>query len=302
VRLAHGALDTNPYAQIAIMWKEEVERRTDKVAIHIFGNRQLGDDKAVLEGAVAGTVDAALASTVLVPLVVGKPSFDALQLPFLVNSYDNLGKMLVSRPAEKMLASLSEAGLQGIAFGEGGQRHFLNKKGPVEKLVDFKGLKARIVPVPLHKAMWERVGTNPVGVAYGEVYTSLQTNVIDALETNLSSLESENFWEVAKHMSLTGHYFWPGIVVYNKRKFDALPEDVRKVMMDAGRAMTLKQVAYMRDWDNAARERLKAKGVTFHTFGDLKTMQKVMEPILAQWNKRDPLIGEYITEARKLPQ
>ena len=68
--------------------------------------------------------------------------------------------------------------------------------------------KTRIVPVPLHKAIWNAVGVSPVGLAYGEVYGALQTKVIDAVEINVSSMLGENLWEVGKHFTLTGHYPW----------------------------------------------------------------------------------------------
>lgn len=208
--------------------------------------------------------------------------------------------MLTSEPAQKMLDSLDAVGLKGLGFGEAGQRHFLNRRGPVQEVADFKGLKTRIVPVPLHKAMWEKVESNPVGIAYGEVYTSMQTNVIDAVEFNISSVESENMYEVAKHLSLTGHYFWPGVIVYNKAKFEALPEDVQKAMIEAGRAVTPRHVMYTKEHESASAERLKAKGVTIYEFKDLDKIKTLMAPILDEWRSKDPLIGEYIDAANKL--
>jgi len=300
LRLAHGASPLHPFNELVEMFKRSVESKTDTVEIRIFGARQLGGDKQVLEGSIAGTIDCSEASSVLYPLVVKKAAFDALQLPYLVNSYDNLGKMLSSETAMKMLASLDDVGLKGLSIGEAGQRHFLNRNGAVQTLAGFKGLKTRIVPVPLHKAMWEAVGANPVGIAYGEVYTSMQTNVIDAVEFNISSIESENLFEVAKDVSLTGHYFWPGVIACNKAKFDSLPAEAQKAMIDSGRQIIEPHVAYVKRHEKDAIARLEAKGVKIYPFDDLAQMQALMAPIVETWTAKDPLIGEYVAAARKL--
>ncbi|MEX2453711.1 MAG: TRAP transporter substrate-binding protein [Rhodospirillaceae bacterium] len=300
-KLAHGASDKHPFHKLAEYYKEAVEKKTGgKVSVELFPNRQLGDDIDVLKAARAGTVDAAIASSVLFPWIVKAQALDALQLPFLLTTYDNMSKMLQSESAQKMLASLDGIGLQGISIGEGGLRHFLSTKGPVRTLEDFKGQKTRIVPAALHKAMWEAVGANPTPVKYGEVYTALKTNLIDAVEINISSVETENLWESAKHLTTTGHYFWPGVLVHNKAKFDRLPEDVQTAMMEAGREIIGPQVAYTRDEEAETAERLKAKGVNIYPFDALPEMRKAMAPILAKWMESDPLIPEFVAAAEKL--
>lgn len=301
VRLAHAAASSHPFNKACEMFRDAVAKKTNgRVEVQIFGDRQLGDDRQVLEATVAGTIDASLASSVLFSLVVKKPAFDALQLPFLITSYDNLAKLLTSAPANAMLAQLDSVGLKGLSYGEAGQRHFLSSKGAVRKIEDFKGLKTRIVPVPLHKAIWEAVGANPVGVAYGEVYTSMQTKVIDAVEFNISSVETENLWETAKFLSLTGHYFWPGVITYNKAKFDALPKDVQQAMVEAGREIVAAHVAYVDKEEGGSAERLKKKGVQIASFDELAQMRARMKPIVDQWSAKDPLIAQFVAEAAKI--
>jgi tripartite ATP-independent transporter DctP family solute receptor len=300
-RVAHGASTKHPLHQYVEMYKKLVEAKTKgRVKIRIFGDRKLGGDKDVLLGVKAGTIDSGLVSSVLFALIVRKSSFDALQLPFLVSNYDNLAKMLTSAPANKMLASLDDIGIKGLGFGEAGLRHFLSSKGPVTTLAGFKGLKTRIVPVPLHKAVWQAVNANPVGIAYGQVYTSMQTKVIDAVEFNASSVLAENLYENAKHLSLTGHYFWPLVMIHNKAKFDKLPKDIQAAMIAAGREATVMHVKYVRDDEAKTIAALKAKGVKIHEFKDLATMRQRMQPIIAKWIKRDPIIAEYVALARKM--
>jgi tripartite ATP-independent transporter DctP family solute receptor len=301
VRLAHATAESHPFHRHAVMFKEALEKKTGgKVQVQIFSNRQLGDDRQILEATVAGTLDASLASSVLYPLVVKKPGFDALQLPFLISSYDNLAKLLTSPEAQALLDDLSSAGLKGLSIGEGGMRHFLSAKGPVTKAADFKGLKTRIVPVPLHKAIWEAAGVSPVGIAYGEVYTSLQTHVIDAVEINASSVNGENLWEPAKHLTLTGHYFWPGVISYNKARFERLPAEVQKALVDAGREVVAPQVMFAKNDEASATEALRKKGVNVYKFADLAQMRAQTRPILEQWSAKDKSIAALVGVANKL--
>lgn len=300
-RVAHGASSKHPLHKYVEFYKEILEKKTGgKAKVQIFGDRKLGGDKDILLGVKAGTIDSAFTSSVLFALVVRKSSFDALQLPFVVSNYDNLNKMILSPTADKMLASLDDIGIKGLGFGEAGLRHFLARTGPVTTIAGFKGLKTRIVPVPLHKAIWSALGANPVGIAYGEVYTTMATNGIDAVEFNASSVLAENLYKPAKHLSLTGHYFWPLVLIHNKAKFDKLPKDIQTAMMEAGREATTLHVQYVKKDEATTLETLKKNGVQVHQFKELDQVRKTVAPIVEQWTKRNPLIAEYVAEARKL--
>jgi tripartite ATP-independent transporter DctP family solute receptor len=302
VRLAHGSPRGHPNNAQAQILAKDLERATNgRLKIAVFGDRQLGDDREIIQLVRAGTVDAGYASSVNFPLILGKVAFEALQLPGLVKSYDELARVLQSEPAIKMLDSLEADGLKGLCYSDGGHRHFLNRTGPVRRIADFKGLKTRIVPIPLFKAVWERLGANPVGIPYGEVYTAMQTRVIDAVEFNVSSIEADKVYETAKHITLTGHYFWPGFFFYNKAKFDALPADIRQIVLDtAGPKCTARFVAHTRDEEKLTIERLKAKGVAFYEFEERQKLLELMQPLYDDWAAKHPLIRDFINATRKL--
>jgi tripartite ATP-independent transporter DctP family solute receptor len=301
IRLAHGSPRGHPNYTHAEMLAKDIERVTSgRVKVAVFGDRQLGDDRDIIQIVRTGTVDAGYASSVNFPLILKKVSYDALQLPGLVKSYDDLGKTLVSAPAIKMLDSLVSDGLQGLAFSEGGQRHFLNRLGPVSKVEAFKGLKTRIVPIALHKEIWTRLGANPVGIPYAEVYTSMQTRVIDAAEFNISSIFADKVYEQANHVTMTGHYFWPGAFFFNKAKFDSLPEDLQAAILKVARESTPKWVAHTKAQEGEQVAALKAKGVKFYSFEDRARLLQLMQPVFDAWSAKDPLIGEYIAAARKI--
>jgi tripartite ATP-independent transporter DctP family solute receptor len=294
-KFGHAASSKHPFHTGVEMFAESVSQKTSgAVKIEVLGNRQLGDDRQLLEGVRLGTIDGALVSSVTFSLAANAPAFDALQLPFVVPSYEKLTSVLTGPVGQKLLDSLDARGMKGLGYYEAGLRHFLSSKGAVTTIGDFKGLKTRIVPVPLHKATWEAVGTNPIGLPYGEVYTGLQTKVIDAVEINMSSIETEKLFESAKDVTLTGHYFWPGVLVMNKARFEALPEATRAAIVAAGRETIARQIDFVAKDEARSIAALKAAGVKVHELKDLAKMREATHPVLETWTKRDPLIREFI--------
>jgi len=299
MRLAHAANEVHPGHIAAVRFKEALEKLVPgRVNVQIFSNRQLGDDKQGLEAAIAGTVELAGTSGVQVPLVTGRPALAAYQLPFLIRDYEHFTKLATGPIAQKMLDDLAPAGIVGLQTTDIGQRNFLSVGKQVKTIADFAGLKTRIVPVPLHKQIWEAVGTAPVGLPYGEVYSALQTKVIDAVEINVSSVVGENLWEVGKHMTLTGHYPWHNVIVANKGFFDGLPPDVQVAMRQAGKDSIVPTMDYTKNQDFAARDDLKKKGVQFAPLEDLPAMKAKVGPILGEWTKKSPLIAEFVAAAQ----
>lgn len=297
-KFGHAAASTHMFNTGLELFAERVSDKTGgTVAIEVFGNRQLGDDRQLIEGVQLGTIDGALISAPLFSLAAGEPAFDALQLPFLVESYDALAGLLASDVGQAMLDGLDDKNMKGLGFYEAGLRHFLTRGDAVTETADFAGLKTRIVPIPLHKATWEAVGTNPVGMPYGEVFSGLETGVIDAVEINLSSIKSENLFQNAKNVTLTGHYFWPGVLVMNKARFDALSDAEKAAIVEAGRETIAEQYRMAAADEAEVAEYLKANGVTIATLEDLATMREKMTPVIEEWRGKDPLIARFIDAA-----
>lgn len=295
LKFGHAATSTHLFQNGLVMFADKVAAKTDgKVKIEVYGDRQLGDDKQLLEGVQLGTIDGALVSVPTIPLTLNAPAFDALQLPFLVPSYDKMAEVLSSEVGQKLLDSLSSVSIKGIGYIEAGQRHFLARTKEVKTVADFAGLKTRIVPTPLHKAIWEAVGTAPIGMAFGEVFSALETGTIDAVEINLSSAFAESYYEAAKHATLTGHYFWPGVLMMGSAKFDSLPDDLKAAIAEAGHETIAEQYAFARDQEAEISKKLEEKGVTISRLTDLPEMQAKVKPVFDAWLGKDPLIQEFV--------
>ena len=294
LKFGHAASSKHLFQTGLEDFAKRVADKTDgKVKIEVYGDRQLGDDKQLLEGIQIGTIDGALVSSPTLPLSIGASAFDALQLPFVVKTYDQLSRALLSPVGEKLLNSLDQKQIKGLGYIEAGQRHFLSRGKAVEKLADFAGLKTRIVPIPLHKATWEAVGVNPIGMAYGEVYSALETGTIDAVEINLSSVQSESLYDAAKQVTLTGHYFWPGVVMMSNIGWQKLPADIQAKLEEAGREATAQAYKLAADQESEVAEFLQGKGVTINKLSDLDEMKAKTASVVDTWLKKDPLIQSF---------
>ena len=295
IKMGHAASSKHIFHQGLEIFAKKVADKTDgRIAIEVYGDRQLGDDKALLEGLQIGLIDGALVSAPVLPLVLGAGGFDALQMPFAVKSYDQLSKVLTSPLGDELLATLDGKSIKGLGFIEAGQRHFLTSGDAVKSTADFKGLKTRIVPIPLHKATWEAIGVNPIGMAYGEVYSALETKTIDAVEINLSSVQSESLYDSAKQVTLTGHYFWPGVVMMSDAVWSKLSDADKAAMVEAGKETTAEAYALAAEQEAGTIAFLKDNGVTISELSDLDTMKALTAPVIEAWKGKDPLIGKFL--------
>jgi tripartite ATP-independent transporter DctP family solute receptor len=298
-KFGHAASSTHLFHTGLEMFAEKVAAKTDgAVEIEVYGDRQLGDDKQLLEGLQLGTIDGALVSAPVLPLVIGASAFDALQLPFVVGTYGQMSAALASDVGQQILDTLDAKDIKGLGYIEAGLRHFLAANVQVTSLSDFEGLKTRIVPIPLHKAAWEAVGVNPIGLAYGEVFSALETGTIDAVEINLSSIQSESLYQNAKHVTLTGHYFWPGVLMVSAATFNGLPENVQAAMTEAGHEVIAEQYALAESLESDTAAFLKENGVTIGELDDIDGMRARTQPVVDAWLEKDPLIRAFVDQVR----
>ena len=301
LRLGLSTFNTHPYNLAAERYRKKVaELSKGAIEIKMFPNRQLGGVKELTEGVRFGTVDMTInSSSAMADLI---PAIDALQLPFLIKSYSDLAALATMPEAEALSADLGKKGALALAIYEGGQRHFATVKHEIKTIGDFKGLKTRVAPVRLHLDIWRALNTNPTPMAYGEVYTALETGTIDAVETNISSILNEKYSEVAKHVLLDGHYFWPGLLMVNKARFDKLKPEYQAILRTAARETIKPQMLELDEYDRNAMEELKKKGVHFTkaTPELLAQMRKAVEPVYAEYLKKYPKMKPFVEAAKHL--
>ncbi len=230
-----------------------------RLSIKIFHSMQLGGEKEALEQAQLGALEMTRVSVGVVGPIVEE--FNAFNLPYFFRSVDHMHKVVDGEIGTGLLNKLEAGGLIGLGYMDAGSRSFYNKVHPIAKIEDLKGLKIRVMQNPIFIEMVNAMGGNGLPIAFNELYTSMQTGVVDGAENNPPSYESGKHYEVAGFYTLTEHLMVPEIFVFSKKVWDTLPALDQQLIRKAS-ALTVGREREL--W--AAREQksldlLRSKGI-----------------------------------------
>jgi tripartite ATP-independent transporter DctP family solute receptor len=224
---------TDPYAITARAFKEELEAALPgRVEVVLFPNRQLGDDKEILEGLQFGTIDMGVITNAVVANL--EPTYQLVDLPFLFGSAAQAHEVLDGPVGQEIAANLRDDGVVSLGAAEGGFRNMINNTRPLHTPADVVGVKYRAMQNPVFIEMFSSLGGSPVPMAWGEVFTAMQQGTVDGLEIPASVVNSNNFAEVAKYLSFTRHTYSAVHLLMSERSFEGLPADVQQAVLDAG--------------------------------------------------------------------
>jgi tripartite ATP-independent transporter DctP family solute receptor len=198
----------------------------------VFGSSQLGTDEELMQKLRLGTVDLALPSTVMSSTV---DAFGVFEMPYLVKDREHM-KRIEQEIFWPTLGPLAEEqGYKILAVWENGFRHITNNARPIETPEDLQGIKLRVPSGKWRVKMFQAYDANPTPMAFSEVFTALQTGVIDGQENPFAQIWSAKFQEVQKYLSLTGHVYTPAYVTAGKQKFESLPAEVQQVLEETAK-------------------------------------------------------------------
>jgi tripartite ATP-independent transporter DctP family solute receptor len=203
-----------------------------KAKVVVYGSSQLGGDKELLQKLKLGTVDMALPSTVMSSEA---DLFGVFEMPYLVKDRAHMQRIEKDVFWSKLAPEAEKKGLKVVAVWENGYRHITNSKRPINTPDDLKGIKLRVPEGKWRVKMFQAYGANPSPMKFSEVFTALQTGVMDGQENPFTQIYSAKFQEVQKFLSLTGHVYTPAYVTVGANKWAALPADVRQVLEDVAK-------------------------------------------------------------------
>jgi tripartite ATP-independent transporter DctP family solute receptor len=165
----------------------------------------------------------------------------------------------------KLEPEVEKKGLKVLAVWENGYRHVTNSKHPINMPADLQGIKLRVPEGNWRVMMFQTYGANPSPMKFSEVFTALQTGVMDGQENPFTQIYSAKFQEVQKYLSLTGHVYTPAYVVVGAKKWATLPADVRKVLEDTARDTQKFVYERAEKDDNDLLAKLKSAGMQVNT-------------------------------------
>jgi len=270
------------------------ERTNGRIVVEVFHSKQLGEEAAVIEQVQLGAIDMTRVSISAVSSFVR--DLDAFQLPYLYRDADHMWKVLNGPIGEEILKKHEAFNFVGVGWFESGSRNFYTKK-PVKTVGDLKGMKIRVQQAPLMVGMVEALGAVATPLPYGEVYSALQTGVVDGAENNWPSYLTTSHFEVAKYWISDEHTRVPEITVGSKKIFDKMSKEDRAIVLKAMKDAQPFQFKLWVDFEKVAEKAVRDKGSTITTVSP-QEKQKFMDAMKPVYAKQPPEIMAVVKKIR----
>ena len=279
------------------VFKKDIEEKSGgRISVELYPNAQLGGDRELIESVQLGTVQVAIPATSA--LAGFDKRFQVFDLPFLFKSKEVAFKALDGELGKTVAELLKPLGMRNLGYGENGYRHITNSRGPVHKPEDLKGIKLRTMENPLHLAFFKMLGANPTPMSFGELYTALQQGTVDGQENPVVLVYTSKFYEVQKFYSLTGHVYSATMLVANDDFFASMPEDLWKIVEDAGKRYVVEQRALAEVQEQEFLEELKKTGLQINELTP-EEKQLFIDATLPAYDQFKDVIGAELIELAK---
>jgi C4-dicarboxylate-binding protein DctP len=232
IKFSHVVATNTPKGKGAEYFKKLAEERTKgRVKVEVYPNSTLYKDNEEVDALQLGAVQM-LAPSLAKFGPLGVRDFEAFDLPYLFDNYDELHKITFGPVGASLFKKLEPKGIIGLAYWDNGFMDMSANK-PLRKPADFRGLKMRIQSSKVLDSQMRALGAIPQVMAFSEVYQALQTGVVDGTENPPSNLYTQKMYEVQKYLTLSDHHYLGYAVIVNKKFWDGLPADIRKTLEQA---------------------------------------------------------------------
>jgi len=201
-----------------------------EVEVQTFGSSQLGKDKELLQKLKLGQVDFSLPSSVMSSV---DDTFGIFEMPYIISDRDHM-RRVQDAMMDDFQSAANNAGYHIVGLAENGFRNITNNVRPINVPADLEGVKLRTPNGVWRLKMFQQYGANPTPMAFSDVFTALQTGVIDGQENPYAQIASAKFQEVQKYLSVTGHVYTPAYILMSKPKYDGLADNVKAALADCG--------------------------------------------------------------------
>jgi tripartite ATP-independent transporter DctP family solute receptor len=226
----------------------------------VFHSRQLGEESQTIEQTRVGAIDMNRINVGAIGNYA--PVLNVLALPFLFRSIDHLYKIVDGPVGADILAAIEPSGFIGLAFYDSGARSIYTTTKLVRSLADVKGLRLRVQQSDLMDKMVKAIGGEPIGLAYGQVLTALQTNLVDGAENNWPSFVSTGHYRVARHYTVTQHTMSPEVLIMSTRAWADLSAEDRTIFREAARESSKFMREQWLNWERSSEKQALESGVT----------------------------------------
>ena len=278
LKWAHVYETSEPFHTEAIWAADEIKKRTEgRYTIDVFPASQLGKESDINQGLTLGTVD----------IIISGSSFAAREFkpigvtyfPFIFRDADHLLAYSKSDTYQKLTKGYEEAsGHHIVATTYYGTRHTTSNR-PITKCADMAGLKIRVPDVPAYLAMPRACGANTTPIAFAEVYLALQNGTVEAQENPLTTIEAKKFYEVQKHIVLTGHIVDHLNTIVSKSRWSQLSDEDKAIFTEVMQEAAARATKIIVDREKALVQTFKDKGLTVTEVDKADFEKNVMEKV-----------------------
>jgi tripartite ATP-independent transporter DctP family solute receptor len=283
---AHNLPISHPVHKGVVAFKDHLEKLSKgQLQLKIYPNGQLGSEREVIELLQIGSVSMTKVSAAAMSNFV--PEYKVLGVPYLFRNKEHLFRVLEGPIGEELLKKGIDTWLRGLCFYTAGSRSFYTKDKALERPVDLKGLKIRVMNDQLSVNLIKCLGATPTPMAFGELYTALQQGVVDGAENNIPSFVSSRHFEICKFYSLDEHSYVPDVVVMGTKFYERLTSQERLWVLEAATKSVEDQKRF---WEIAEKESMETL---------MKSGVKLIYPQKRKFNeKTNQIIIDFMADAK----
>jgi tripartite ATP-independent transporter DctP family solute receptor len=296
-KLVLKAADVHPagyptVAAVESMGKKLEQATHGRISVQMFASMQLGGEKESIEQAQVGAVQLARVSVgALGPII---DELNVFNLPFLFRNTAHMQQVIDGPIGQELLDKVTnnpKAGLVGLCWMDAGARSMYDTKKPIRAIDDLKGMKVRVMGNPMFVDMMNALGGNGVAMGYDQVFSALQTGVVDGAENNPPSFVFDNHYTVAKYYTLTEHLIVPEILLLSKKTWTSLSKEDQDLIKKLSREAQFEERKLWQDYEKQAIDKASASGIQIIEVADKKAFQDAVKPV---WDKYAPRFADMI--------
>lgn len=271
--IAHGLNTSHPVHKALEVFAREIEQNSSgNMRARIYPAQQLGTERETLELLQLGAISATKVSSAV--LENFSPAFAVFSVPYLFNPSENLYEALKKPACKEVLQTLDKAAMTGLCYFNAGFRHVYTRNKRVVAPADLQGMKIRVMESNSSVRLFQLLGASPTPISWGELYTALQQNVVEAAENNPPSYLYSRHFEVCPNYFLTYHLCLPDVLVFSKKVWDNLLPNEQKIIRDAAEKAAAFQFQFWEATEQAVADELRKNGVRIEAADVEKFIQK----------------------------
>jgi len=303
-KLILKASDVHPAGYPTVVAVEDLGKKLEKatngrVSVAMYPSMQLGGEKEAIEQAQVGAIAFARVSVGALGPVID--DLNVFNLPYVFRNTTHMQNVIDGPIGQDLLDTVTDSGkgLIGLCWMDAGARNFYNTKKPIKTMADLKGLKVRVMGNPMFVDMANSMGGNGVAMGYDQVFSALQTGVVDGAENTPPSFVFDNHYQVAKFYTIDEHLIVPEMLVFSKKIWDTMSKDEQAALMKFSKEAQQEERKLWAEYEKQAMDKAKAAGIQIIEVSDAdkKAFQDAVKPV---WDKYGPKYADTIKRIQEV--